>query len=334
MQTRRLLSDVIEDYLSSRTGQMAPATVRMDDMVLRQFLAHTGNIQVGNVSVAHAERFRAARSAKLTANSMNTVRATLRSFFKWTAQMRLTTIDPMVSWRVMKAMPRTKLYIPPEDFPALLNAASHPRDRIYIAMGLYLFLRQGEITSLRIRDLDLTRDEIEVAVHKTRQRDIMPICSELRVELDHWLGTYRSEATGGLLNDYYLVPGKTSSQWIGTQSATCGRTVAALCPTTRYASPWKSVQRALDSMGLPYDTGEGGHTLRRSGARALYDHLVAGGHDYAIRRVQAMLHHSTISMTEKYLGITADVRARNISLCGKPMFPAPATTLVAVEATG
>lgn len=332
MQTRKLLNDVIEDYLSSRRGQMAPATVRMDDQVLRQFMALAGNIQVGNVSVAHVEKFRAARATRLTANSMNTVRATLRSFFKWTFQMRLTTIDPMVSWRVMKALPREKLYIPPADFPALLDAATHPRDRAYIAMGLFLFLRQGEVTSLKVRDLDLTRNEIEVVVHKTRQRDIMPICSELRLELDRWLGIYSAEMP--LQNDHYLIPAKTPSVWLkAPQDGPLGRSGASLLPARRYASPWSGVQRALDAMGLPYDA-EGGHTLRRSGARALYDHLVEGGHDYAIRRVQAMLHHSTISMTEKYLGITADVRARNVSLCGKPMFSAPASSLALVEATG
>ena len=158
--------------------------------------------------------------------------------------------------------------------------------------------------------------------------------AELRVELDHWLGTSGQRPQAASLNDYYLVPGKTSSQWIGTQSATCGRTVAAPCPTTRYASPWKSVQRALDSMGLPYDTG-GGWT-RSAGAapgRSMTT-PVAGGHDYAIRRVQAMLHHSTISMTEKYLSITADVRARNVSLVWEAHVPGAGHYLVAVEATG
>ena len=54
------------------------------------------------------------------------------------------------------------------------------------------------------------------------------------------------------------------------------------------------IARGLREAGyyIPY---EGGHTLRRSGATALYNQLTHVGHDRAIRICQAMLGHSSVS---------------------------------------
>lgn len=325
---RRLLSDVIDLYLTSRRDQYAPASLRAAESTLRLLLADVGNIQIGNIRPHHLDGFRARRQAKVAPASMNVHAVALRAFFRWCREMGILgqTANPMVTWRTQRVMPREKLYIPAGDFPALLDATTHPRDRAIVAIGMYLFLRSGEIATLRIQDVDLARDEMAVAIHKTKQRDLMPICSELRVELERWLAYYRSEV-GHLANDMFLVPAKTSPKW----EKGGGSTPAVLQPYRRAILVHGAVQRALDSLDLPVER-EGGHTLRRSGARALYDKLASEGHDRAIRYVQAMLHHSSINTTETYLGITADVRARNVLIGGKNMFTQPeaAATLMVV----
>ena len=85
----------------------------------------------------------------------------------------------------------------------------------------------------------------------------------------------------------------------------------------------KSLLRLLGALRAHgYDiAGEGGHTLRRSAARALYDELVEErGYDGALRRVQTMLDHKHSMTTELYLGLDVDKVARNKALRGKPMF--------------
>jgi integrase len=72
--------------------------------------------------------------------------------------------------------------------------------------------------------------------------------------------------------------------------------------------------------GYDLDKGEGGHTLRRSGATALYNELSERGHDRAIRMCQAMLGHASIQTTEVYLALNLDRKARNDLLAGKRMF--------------
>lgn len=75
------------------------------------------------------------------------------------------------------------------------------------------------------------------------------------------------------------------------------------------------VDKALIGIGVV------GHVLRRSGARALFDRLRHEGYDGALRRVQAMLGHSSGTITETYLGLDVERVQRNEMLAGKPMFP-------------
>lgn len=76
---------------------------------------------------------------------------------------------------------------------------------------------------------------------------------------------------------------------------------------------------------------EGVHTLRRSGARALYDRLVSEGYDGAMRTVQSMLHHSSIQTTEHYLGIHLDKKRRDDVVRGKHLFPTSTENVVGME---
>jgi len=66
---------------------------------------------------------------------------------------------------------------------------------------------------------------------------------------------------------------------------------------------------------------KGIHVLRRSGARAMFDALRAEGHDGALQRVREMLHHSSVKMTELYLGVSLEQELLDQVIRGKRMFP-------------
>ena len=96
--------------------------------------------------------------------------------------------------------------------------------------------------------------------------------------------------------------------------------VMAVNPTKPNAYPWMIVQEVLERLEYP-KKHEGGHTLRRSGARAYFDQLRSEGYDSAMRDVQAMLGHASLTTTEIYLGLNLDRQRRNARLAGKQMFP-------------
>ena len=64
------------------------------------------------------------------------------------------------------------------------------------------------------------------------------------------------------------------------------------------------------------------HTLRRSGARAYFEQLLEEGsiRDGVLRQIMAMLHHKSVLMTERYLGLDADREKRDVHLRGRRMF--------------
>jgi len=80
------------------------------------------------------------------------------------------------------------------------------------------------------------------------------------------------------------------------------------------------VKRAMRRIGHePH--GSGMHTLRRSGARALFDRLRHEGYDGALMRVSSMLGHADTKTTEIYLGLSIERQQRNELIAGKAMFP-------------
>lgn len=347
MTTRHLLSDLIEEHLKSAASRgLRPSTLRNRDQHLKKFVAEVGNIQIRNVAPRHVDLFFERRMAdKLQASSLNHNLDSLKAFFKWAERARYIApgTNPVLDRAKFKVMPKARLRIPAADFPRLLDCASHPRDRMIVALGLFLFLRQSEIANLKIGDVDLERGAVFVRVEKSHKADEMPVSRELDGELRRWLTFYAQQVP--LKDSFHLCPAK------GTVTAVYDHVTkrfgaerdllaAKLKPETKMQLVHEPVQRALEAAGYATrdDSGaslrEGSHTLRRSGARALYDKLAEDGHDGAIRVVQAMLHHTSITQTEKYLGIELDQARRDRLLKGRRMFAAPAENVIQLVKEG
>lgn len=328
------LSETIAEYIAScSSGGDKPSTVRNKRRTLDHFLTVVGNIQTRNVTAQHVDTFFAAmQSRHHSPGTMNNHLFTLRHYFRWCSQRKFRSIgdDPTGGRRPFKTPEKRRLIVPRQDFGRLLDAATHPRDRMVLALGLYLFLRQSEIASLRIADCDLDGGTVYVTIHKTGQVDAMPITKQLNKELRRWLAWYSADS-GTPQPDWYLVPAKHVPRWRGVGQ---GRLVRVddprqmLKPTVKLQKVEDVAKRALVAAGFPIrdeETGkstmEGIHTLRRSGARALFDDRVDnGGYDGIGRAVQAMLHHKNFSMTERYLQIDLDRKRRDEMLRGKSMF--------------
>jgi site-specific recombinase XerC len=328
-----LLSDTIDEYLvARRAAGYRPNTVRNDDFNLRQLLALVGNIQVKNVTSRHIDSFMAEGAGRgLSATTLNLRLATVHGFFRHCIQRRYVASnnDPTANRRAYREAKRIRLRVPVVDFGRLLDSAPDARDRIVVALGLYLLLRESEIRLLRVRDVGLAAGSMDVMVPKSAKSDTMPICTELDAELRRWLTYYSSHVRRSLKPTDALAPAWERAQ-IQRQPDGLYRvqSSAMLEPDHPYSTPHRSVQAALVACGFAtHDADgkslrEGVHTLRRSAARARFDALSEMGVDRALRHVQAMLHHSQISTTELYIGLDADRTARDTMLRGEVMFPA------------
>ena len=324
------LGELAEDWLrvSREGGMLKPNTVRCYRSVAHWFVDFIGpDRQVRGITVRDLNSGLAFRRNQcLAANTLNADITILRRMFTYATEVFPRDIrpdSPLLSKRKGFSVQKVRrLRIPREEWPALLDATGHPRDRIALALGIYLMLRHGEITSLRLMDVDLARGEIDTVQHKTADQHTMPICGELDKELRRWL-TFYTEQCGPLNPRWYLAPSKSRSVFDGKG----GQTMPHLQPTREATQLHLAAQHAIAKIGYPLkdDQGrslhEGMHTLRRSGARALYNSLVDSGYDGALGTVQAMLHHSSAAMTELYIGVELNEKRIMDLFSGKLMFP-------------
>lgn len=335
------LSDIIAEYAIARQARgMKPNTLRNERRSLDLLLSTIGNVQVRHITDRHINQFLAtARTRGHGAGQMNIHVATLRPFFEFCRQRRYMPShqNPIAGLGWFRQVPRSRLRVPAARFPSLLDAAPHPRDRALVAVGLFLFLRQSEAvgiptspdSGLRIGDVNLETGEISVAIEKTGQRDIMPISAELDRELRRWLTWYAEHAPRPLTKSDFLLPAKERPQKTGNgqSSFVTVDDTGRPHPDRRMVKSEDGVKRTLLRAGFPIRdangkaTREGMHTLRRSGARALFDRLVEQGYDGAIRTCQAMLHHAGVTTTERYLGLDLDISKRNDLIRGNDLFP-------------
>lgn len=327
------LDEVIQQFESARRAQgLRPNTVRNERRCLDRLLAHLGPIQVRSIEEHHIDSYLAACQAKgYTAGSLNVELQSLRNFFGYCTRRGYTKINVAAHRRGYRSIPRKRLRIPAHDFPRLLDAAKHPRDRMLVALGLYLWVRDSEVTELRVGDVDLQAGEITVRIQKTNEIDLMPISLELDRELRRWLRFYSEDLGAPLERDMRLVPAKSKPR---VRHERKGHYVSVygqqhLRPYAKMTRTQDTIQNVLVACG--YDirqengksAGEGMHTLRRSGARARFDYLVSQGYDGAIREVQSQLHHKNVQTTERYIGLDLDTRRRNMNVRGNLMYGEP-----------
>lgn len=335
------LDEAIDAYLRSREGMgYAKNTVRASRQALDLLLLTVGNVHVKNLTTTHGELFVSAMLSKgFKPGTVNLYRGAVVRFIKWAQHRRMITTNPLATTRSLSDPKPPRRRVPAKDFPHLLDCAdAHQQDRIIVALGLYLFLRASEISALDVEHVDLDAGEVKVYQPKTKRWDVMPICAELDAELRRWLAWYADDQAragrGPLLPHWPLVPSRRVSNLFGRYplDGEDREKPGQMNPQSRCTQIHNKVKAALTKYGweVTADDREGVHTLRRSGARALFDELVDSGRvrDGALRVVQAMLHHRSVVITEGYLGLEADVERRNAMFKGATMFAQPDRTNV------
>jgi integrase len=322
-----------------------------------------GAMHTWKMDATHGQKFvkfMGRKPWKLT--TKNAHKTTVRGFIEWCHGMGYLppAANPMFKVKNDPIGRSKRQRVDGVDFEALLDSAhltrrvdgkevtvhGTPHERILTAIGLFLMLRQGEIVKgLRIKDvyLDATPPYIEATIYKTTKDeegevDQMPVCRELERELRRWLTWYANDVMdtlGPLQGDWYLVPRRAKPTLANDGSGPGGgypvpREKGNCLPTLVLTRPHRLVQSTLQRHGIPTRdpvTGksyaEGLHTLRRSGARALFEELKSDeSYDGAMRTVMDHLHHKSQATTEKYLGMDRDRNARNKRLGGRFMFKA------------
>lgn len=315
------LSDAIDQFMQHSAAQgLARNTIRNRRATMNHALSCWGNLPVANIEPRHVDLLFSSRN--WNAATRNNYLSQLRLFFKWCRNHKILgrDDDPTATWSKQKEESKEKLRVPVDRFDELLEAAGTPLDRMIIALGLYLFVRGSEITSMKISDD--RGEEFRIIRHKTKQISYLPVCLELRQELDRWKTEYARLIGGPPQSEHYLIPRRmppgVAGEFENMQSFR-PNVLAGVYPDRPFLTPYHAVKRTLKAIG--FETfGSGVHTLRRSGARAMFDSLRAEGTDGALLRVQSMLSHADPKVTTRYIGLELEREQLKHLFAGKPMF--------------
>jgi len=319
------VGEAVEKYLALRKKKFAHDTWVNDRSQLNRFADAVGRGRLMHTLTSdNVEDFFFTGSSPLcdlmAASSFNKVRSRVNTWLEFCRRRTWVDSDLMAEIGVIPVVKRDRLRLSPAELLDLPRYATTDRDRCLIILAANTALRAGEITALRLRDVDLAGGWLKVSIHKSKLEDVMPITAELDVALRSWLAHYAASA-GSLEGDWYLFPAREPGRNRYTRSN--GRSIATyehgpLVPTSPISKPAVILQRALQASGLIIDAGEGIHTVRRSVARAFFDDNVERGYDSSLRATSALLHHSSTQVTEHYLGLTTEKLHRDRVLRGRP----------------
>lgn len=336
------LSVAKREYIDFRRSQgHASNSVRGDAACLNRLTDVVGrDVVVSSLNEDHISRYFLSMHEEGLGQRTVDIRLTqLRTFFnwcKWRKYLRPST-DLLYgrksrAWKDDEDDPAVEphVWIPVHEFPRLLDIASdrHPRDRIAVATALYTLLRGIDMVGLTIDQLDLDRGRLTWWNAKSGHWDEIPISTEYDRELRTyltWLHEQYGEPRPG--EKWYLLCqfGDRTHDATGRWTTTARRDLP-LRPGQPLTT--KGLRDALQAVLAEYgvtDEGEGNHTYRRSGGRALYDALVpmVGGAE-AERLVQTMLGHRYVKTTLKYIGVSRRKQALADQLGGQVMYPGAA----------
>lgn len=330
MEYTSTLDVAITDYrLHQQSMGYSPNSVEVAQVVLRALRRNVGGTPLGAITGNHISEFMLKQAETRAPRALASTHQQLRSFFKWAEQTgRIQpTKNPMIGRRSPRFMEVERPRIPVHDFPRLLDIAgkADPVVRALVAIGLYAMLRDGEMTSLEVRDLDLDACELHSTIHKSKVQDSVPISAALHAELRQWLLHYES-VTGHLQPHYRLLPAPRYARLRQPSGKYLRGDFTHYDTSTSFQKSSSVVTPLLAELGMRTvdengkSTGEGAHTLRRSGARALYDALTEQGRGDALRIVQTMLHHKNVIQTQHYIGLNPDKATRDTLIRGAVLF--------------
>lgn len=320
------LSEAIDLFLEVLKAQnMSPSTIKTRRSTLLRFLAVVGNIYPRNLNARHVDDYILAHPEwQPSTRKVNLEH--LSAFQKWLQARKLLdrSEDILEGRRRIKVPKKRQVRIPERDFEPLLDSAKTGRDRIILALGLYLMVRVSEMLTIRWGHVDLEEGYVNIYRTKTGEPDRLPISAELDAELRLWRQDALFQTGFSELHPHWFV--------VCSMRPIAGRdelgkylSLTELMPERALRNPGVRIKKVLASFGIEGQSVNM-HTLRRSGAVALEAamiRLAAERPEMAIDPigiVQEMLGHANRVTTEIYLDRHANRARRDVLIKGQVLY--------------
>jgi integrase len=298
---------------------LAASTLRVYSITLRDFSKSDPRMNGGMVMLRDVSReiwvgYLDARE-HMSNKAYNAVLSRLSAFVKWAcSEGYLATSDKQLG--NIRQRPNTtarpKTFLLAEHLPAVLDAAEtwHVRDRAFLEALWWSRRRSGELSAVRIRDIDLEpypdapHGRMTWANQKAhRPHQCLDMNAELQRCIREWLVTYE-KLTGEKPKPSWYLFCALRPEGLTISGA---RRRLVLVPEQPIGQPDSIARGAFKRAGV-YSEGMACHALRRGSADKLYDDAARPGHANPLRVVMTALDHASEQMTENYLNRDRDKR--------------------------
>ena len=219
MMNELKISAALNDFVSGLRGSgRSVSTIDIYCRTLRLLTALTGDMELHRFSETILSQAlirlengypHQARRSKAT---MNQIRSSIKTFFLWAFSSGIIPINPAFHLRLAKSECRPIRAISEKEIGLLLNAIhKNPsfiarRDEALLAAYAFSGLRRCEVLSLKIADLDFSRNRIWVSKTKTGTGEFKAIPIKLKSILDDYLR--RRLSREAIFSSPFIFPGR------------------------------------------------------------------------------------------------------------------------------
>jgi integrase len=315
MASAMRLDEAIEAFIASRKAQGIRSGIANEKSALINLMAVVGNLYPKSLGPEHVDKWLAANPHWQASTRKANINR-LSVFQAWCRDRKLMPRgeDILRGRRRMKVPKKRRQRIAGDQFAEILDRAKTPRDRVVVAIGLFLLVRVSEMINIRWKDVHLDEGFVSIYRLKTTEPDELPIGPDLHDELVRWRRELclRVE-TVAPDPDWFVVcqmepPSTRDAHGYFTREGE----VTVLKPWAQLRCPRVRIKKIMAQIGVD-EPGSGMHTLRRSGAQALLESMIGDGEgkDQALMVVSSMLGHASVTTTQIYLDYQANRATRD-----------------------
>lgn len=317
------LQEAVHEFIAAQKAHGVPnGTIKQYRLVNNRLCAYFQGRQFAGITEQNLGEFLYGPEGILNGRSPKTgtsYRSAINSLFAygrfrgWIRHDIRCPKSPFRERKPVKEIAPTRLT--EQELISLIEGAEQPILRAMIAVAVSTALRISDIMKLKITDVDFETGDIYVWVQKTGDFHPLPLTMDLEEELRRYLAWYTRETGTPQSQLVYLFPA-----WQRRNEEGTGHIYVIPDPSKHARYMWSSsrLKTLLFDLGIHLEPGEAWHTIRRSVARIYFDRLREEvSHDHALRETMVFLGHKNQETTERYLGLQAEVEARNARLRGK-----------------
>jgi integrase len=156
------LSMFMEDFQLRMRLSLAPGTIKIHVIALKNFIRICGDKSMRSVTPYDVEKYKMKRSSEVRPVTININLRSLRASFNDAKKLNFIDENPFQGMRLVRIPHQEAAYLSQGEFRKLIVAINDPNFRNLVIFAASTMMRRGELINLRWSDIDFERQIIHV----------------------------------------------------------------------------------------------------------------------------------------------------------------------------